>query len=1322
MKTRTPFFRNLAASAEPACGCRFLFQLFLFVLLTCKLSPAATITSQPGGGNWSTPATWVSGVVPAPTDDVVIAAANATPVICDVNAACAQLTINASCQLNLSNDVTLTATGAAIYNTTLGVISTGTGNSKLLLAGSGNQVLSSGGTYGNLEISNLVGFVQTPLITSVGMPIATNCTLTVDSGAFLQQGNMVRAITGGGNFVLAAGATLAIKDASGITSSSSDTNGFIRVYGTRSFSAGANYIYNGTLAQLTGAGLPATINSLSISNTAGVTLSGNVTVSGATTIRAGTLAMSATALLTAGSSLNIMPGATLDVSGLGTASTYTLGGGATLIASGTGTTNGVNAAVINGGASGTINLGSQPINLTYDGLHPALYISQGTLSLNGNVFKVNSAAPLAQGTYPIIQQASGSVVSNGMFTVSGTAIGPGTSGAIQVNGTNVNLLVTPLQLAITSINGGVTPIAGTGFSVVVQAQGAGGTLINVVTDTTVILSRTSGTGTLGGTLTGTILAGNNSVTISGVTYTKAESGVVLTATRTTGDSLMAGNSATFPVNAGAPATLVLTSGNNQSGLAKAPLLNPFVVTITDANGNLASGASVTFAVATVPLSATGQALSVTSTTSAANGQASSTLTLGNSPGTYTVTVSFIGLSGSPVTFYASATGNLAVTSINGGVTPTAGTGFSVVVQAQGAGGVPINVVTDTTITLSRATGTGSLGGTLTGTILAGNNSVTISGVTYTKSETGVVLTVTRNSGDTLTAGSSAAFTVGAGAAATLTLTSGNGQIGVAGAALASPLVVTVTDANGNPVTGTNVIFAVTTVPGGATGQSLSITNAITIGSGQASSTLTLGSLTGTYVVTATAAGLSSSPVTFTATATAKLAITSVNGGVNPAAGSGFSVVVQAQGTGGTPVNVLTDTTVTLTRATGTGTLGGTLTVTIPAGNNSVTISGVTYTKAESGVVLTATRTAGDSLVAGNSAAFTVTAGAAKTLTLTSGNSQSGKRSAALASPFVVTATDANGNLVNGASVTFSIATVPGGATGQALSVTSTTTAANGQASSTLTLGNTAGTYTITATSAGLSGSPVTFTATATAGSYTVLTAVTNEYQICFKCHSGYAWLPAAPPAGNSPNGSAANPVMTDVAQEFSPMNKSGHPITTGLNNYVNSIAPKALAAAALKAPWNVNMGTQTMMCSDCHDATTTNYIAAAAQGPHGSANQFILRGPNAANWPNVTTFSTSWCANCHKDNVSMDGHANHHSSGGCNTCHIVIPHGGKLSRLIADEDGTMPARYALNSSISTTTVKMTSFTKSTSASYGESACRTDCGHHSSGSSTSMENW
>jgi hypothetical protein len=88
----------------------------------------------------------------------------------------------------------------------------------------------------------------------------------------------------------------------------------------------------------------------------------------------------------------------------------------------------------------------------------------------------------------------------------------------------------------------------------------------------------------------------------------------------------------------------------------------------------------------------------------------------------------------------------------------------------------------------------------------------------------------------------------------------------------------------------------------------------------------------------------------------------------------------------------------------------------------------------------------------------------------------------------------------------------------------------------------------------------------------------------------------------------------------------------------------------------------------------------------------------------------------------MDGHANHHSAGGCNTCHVVIPHGSKMSRLMADQDGTMPARYALNSSKTTTTVKITSYTKSTGGNYSESACRTSCGEHSTGTSTSMENW
>lgn len=100
------------------------------------------------------------------------------------------------------------------------------------------------------------------------------------------------------------------------------------------------------------------------------------------------------------------------------------------------------------------------------------------------------------------------------------------------------------------------------------------------------------------------------------------------------------------------------------------------------------------------------------------------------------------------------------------------------------------------------------------------------------------------------------------------------------------------------------------------------------------------------------------------------------------------------------------------------------------------------------------------------------------IALTSGNYQTGGLGTALASPFVVKVTDASGTPVPGVGVTFAVTTTPPGAMGQSLSTTNATTNGNGQASSILTLGNLIGTYTVTAASGGLTGSPVTFTANA----------------------------------------------------------------------------------------------------------------------------------------------------------------------------------------------------------------------------------------------------
>jgi hypothetical protein len=163
----------------------------------------------------------------------------------------------------------------------------------------------------------------------------------------------------------------------------------------------------------------------------------------------------------------------------------------------------------------------------------------------------------------------------------------------------------------------------------------------------------------------------------------------------------------------------------------------------------------------------------------------------------------------------------------------------------------------------------------------------------------------------------------------------------------------------------------------------------------------------------------------------------------------------------------------------------------------------------------------------------------------------------------------------------------------------------------------------------------------------------------------------------------------DIADEFSPNNASGHPVITGLANYTGSAAPRPLDVAQMKAPWNAagnsatgtGVGYQTMACTDCHSGDAAS---PAVQGPHGSATNFMLRGTNKT-WPNLqlnqTNYNASFCANCHTWTTAAPtshphGRSNH-SSAFCYNCHVVVPHGGKMGRLIADWDSpTMPSRYA----------------------------------------------
>jgi hypothetical protein len=139
----------------------------------------------------------------------------------------------------------------------------------------------------------------------------------------------------------------------------------------------------------------------------------------------------------------------------------------------------------------------------------------------------------------------------------------------------------------------------------------------------------------------------------------------------------------------------------------------------------------------------------------------------------------------------------------------------------------------------------------------------------------------------------------------------------------------------------------------------------------------------------------------------KLVITSVPGSAT--AGTDFSVTIQAQDSGGTPVGVTQDTEISLA-ASGSGTLTGNI-GTIPAGQNSVTLNFVQYTAAES-ITLTASRTSGDSLApSAASSSIVIDPAAASQLVFTTQPSASTESGVPFATQPVVQVQDTFGNLV-----------------------------------------------------------------------------------------------------------------------------------------------------------------------------------------------------------------------------------------------------------------------------------------------------------------------
>lgn len=236
--------------------------------------------------------------------------------------------------------------------------------------------------------------------------------------------------------------------------------------------------------------------------------------------------------------------------------------------------------------------------------------------------------------------------------------------------------------------------------------------------------------------------------------------------------------------------------------------------------------------------------------------------------------------------------------------------------------------------------------------------------------------------------------------------------------------------------------------------------------------------------------------------------------------------------------------------------------------------------------------------------------------------------------------------------------------------------------------------------------------------------VTREYQVCLKCHSDFAY-DTPPNLGDSPGGtpSGTNAVTqyTNQAMEFqAPTNHRGLPVGTsdsgasaiyGTNNHrswhpvIDSTgrtnALRGTSATSFRAPWGNDVGGQTMYCSDCHGSDTAANTTVpnggengSAWGPHGSTNNFILKGEWSAttgtNARDGGFTANALCFKCHNPSTYADRnggsatgfsgaesnlHAFHVDKIGrlrCTWCHVAVPHGWKNKALLVNLNDVGP--------------------------------------------------
>ena len=287
----------------------------------------------------------------------------------------AALYIYSGGSLTLSNDLTLGSQSMTV----IGALDCGSnvvsGTSASFYLNSYPTVTPAGNTtLGNTTItsvSSVAGVTAGMAISGAGIP--ANTYVTGVSVGYISLSQSATANATGITLTISGSGSLATANALGI-------NGCITVTGSKTFAAGASYIFDGSSAQATGSLLPATIGNLTINNPAGVTLSAPTTVAGTFTLTNGILTTANTNLLTIGSAGTISGGS---------AASFVNGPLSQIVA----TTSAVAPAFPIGGGTAYRPL---TINLTQDAVTPTTYTAEmfngapAANSLPGTLDKVST--------------------------------------------------------------------------------------------------------------------------------------------------------------------------------------------------------------------------------------------------------------------------------------------------------------------------------------------------------------------------------------------------------------------------------------------------------------------------------------------------------------------------------------------------------------------------------------------------------------------------------------------------------------------------------------------------------------------------------------------------------------------------------------------------------------------------------------------------------------------------------------------------------------------------------------------------------------------